>query len=166
VELHKRHFGILVGLIALSAGGCAGMWGQQPAASTPPPTFTSPSLPQPAIIASQQTTPGREMPVQGEAPAPAGTPPAAANAQYETTQTPASAEPAETPPPAPKHHHHRRHRKHHRKHHHHKTATPAATPEPTAPESGAPAPAAPEPAAPEPAAPAPVAPAPAPSTVE
>src|SRR5271156_3356442 len=131
MELRERFFGLLAALFALSIGGCSGMWGSQPAASTPPPTFTSPSLPQPAIIASEQTANGREMPVAGEAPAPKGTSQGAANAQYETTQGPASAEPAATS--TPRHHHHRRLRKHHRKHHHHKKATPAATPSPTAP---------------------------------
>lgn len=142
MELSKRFVGLLVALFALSIGGCAGMWGSQPATSTPPPTFTSPSLPQPAIISSEQTANGREMPVAGEAPAPKGTSPAAANAQYETTQAPASAEPAATPSPTPTHHrHHRRHRKHHRKHHHHKNATPAATPSGAAPVPTVPAPA-------------------------
>jgi hypothetical protein len=156
MEIRKKSLLIAVaGAFGLAFSACswipAWMQGSQPASSTSAGNSATPSAPQPEVIASQQTANGREMPVMGNAPAPASMPPATAQAQEETPQAAPATEPAPEATPTPRHHHHHR-RHHHRRHHHHKTAgspTPAASPAPEAspategapvPEATAPAP--------------------------
>src|ERR1700722_1772285 len=101
---------VLGALVALLIGGCAGTQGSQSTAAAPAPASGGPSQVQPEVVASQQTANGRELPVMGQAAAPAGTAPEAAHAQAETTQPPAAGEPSsETPAPTPTHHRHRKH---------------------------------------------------------
>ena len=123
---------VLGALVALFIGGCAGTQGSQLAASAPPAggTVAGPSQAQPEVVASQQTANGRELPVMGQAPAPAAAAPDATHAQAETTtEPPVAGEPtSETPAPTRTHHRHRKHR--HRRHHHHKKVEPAPAPSP------------------------------------